>query len=281
MSDDRPGTGGGRSGPDDGRGDANRSEAERMADHAAIDRLTDELLPALIAKLGASGLGELEVREGDWRVRLRMPADGPDRAPSRRAGAPVRAGGPGTSSAAPAAPHGAAATPREAEATASGPRGSDAVRSADAHPPRPRAVAVSPAVGVYRPRPGLAVGSRVRTGDRLGVVDVLGVPHDVLAPSDGVVGGSYVEPGDGVEYGQELIRIELASTVTGDARTTAGTPGAAPAPTVDAAPPARAAAAAPASAPDAPAEPAVTPVPGASDPAAAPGASDDTSGGPL
>ena len=57
--------------------------AERSADHAAIDRLTDELLPALIAKLGATGLGELEVREGDWRVRLRRPADGSAPATSR------------------------------------------------------------------------------------------------------------------------------------------------------------------------------------------------------
>src|SRR5438093_1045730 len=50
-----------------------RSAAERSADHAAIGRLTAELLPALIAKLGATGLGELEVREGAWRVRLRRP----------------------------------------------------------------------------------------------------------------------------------------------------------------------------------------------------------------
>ena len=46
------------------------------ADHAAIDRLASELLPALIAKLGATGLGELEVRQDGWRVRLRRPADG-------------------------------------------------------------------------------------------------------------------------------------------------------------------------------------------------------------
>ena len=50
-----------------------RSAEERSADHAAIERLTVELLPALIAKLGATGLGELEVREGAWRVRLRRP----------------------------------------------------------------------------------------------------------------------------------------------------------------------------------------------------------------
>ena len=35
-----------------------RSAAERTADHAAIDRLADELLPALVAKLSATGLGE-------------------------------------------------------------------------------------------------------------------------------------------------------------------------------------------------------------------------------
>ncbi len=69
-------------------------------------------------------------------------------------------------------------------------------------------------MGIFRPREGVAVGGRVRSGDRLGVVDVLGVPHDVLAPADGVVGGSYVEPGEGVEYGQELVRIELAGEPT-------------------------------------------------------------------
>jgi len=166
------------------------------------------------------------VSEGDWRVRLRMPADGHDRAPARRAGSPVRAGSPGTAAAVPTAPHGTAAASREASAIASGPRGSEAVRSPDAHPPRPRAVAVAPAVGVYRPRPGLAVGARVRTGDRLGVVDVLGVPHDVLAPADGVVGGSYVEPGDGVEYAQELIRIELAAGAVSDGKAPPGASGA-------------------------------------------------------
>jgi hypothetical protein len=43
-------------------------------DHAAIARLADDLLPALIARLAASGLGEIEVRERGWKARLRMPA---------------------------------------------------------------------------------------------------------------------------------------------------------------------------------------------------------------
>ena len=50
-----------------------RADADRQADHAGIARLTDGLLPALIAKLGSTQLGELEVREGDWQVRLRRP----------------------------------------------------------------------------------------------------------------------------------------------------------------------------------------------------------------
>ena len=53
-----------------------RDDAARLADHAQIEGLADDLLPALIAKLGATGLAELEVREGDWRVRLRRSADG-------------------------------------------------------------------------------------------------------------------------------------------------------------------------------------------------------------
>ena len=38
-----------------------------------------------------------------------------------------------------------------------------------------RAVATSPAVGIFQPRPEMRPGTRVRAGDRLGFVDVLGV----------------------------------------------------------------------------------------------------------
>jgi hypothetical protein len=61
-----------------------RDPAARAADHAAIDRLADELLPALSAKLAASSLGEIEIREGDWRIRLRRPADGTIAPPTGR-----------------------------------------------------------------------------------------------------------------------------------------------------------------------------------------------------
>jgi biotin carboxyl carrier protein len=53
------------------------------------------------------------------------------------------------------------------------------------------------------------VGDRVRAGDRLGAVDMLGVAQEVVAPMDGIVGASLVESGDAVEYGQELLAIEI------------------------------------------------------------------------
>ena len=72
-------------------------------------------------------------------------------------------------------------------------------------------MATSPAVGVFQPRAEARAGTKVRAGDRLGSVDMLGIPQEVVAPSDGVVGASLVEPGDAVEYGQELIVIEFAA----------------------------------------------------------------------
>jgi biotin carboxyl carrier protein len=78
---------------------------------------------------------------------------------------------------------------------------------ADAAPTR--AIATAPAVGFYRPLADVVAGDRVRAGDRLGSIDVLGVPHEVVAPDDGIVGASLVGPGDPVEYGQDVVEIEL------------------------------------------------------------------------
>jgi biotin carboxyl carrier protein len=198
-----------------GDGKAERSAAERAADHAAIAGSIDELLPALIAKLGATGLGELEVREDAIRVRLRRPPDGTahDRRTGDRSARPDRSRGsvsPGTPG------HGqalAAVGPgrqgRDGRDGRAGADGRDGVR-----PDEPQAVATSPAVGIYQPRPEARAGTRVRAGDRLGIVDMLGVPQEVVAPRDGLVGASLVEAGDAVEYGQELVVIEFATAAT-------------------------------------------------------------------
>jgi acetyl-CoA carboxylase biotin carboxyl carrier protein len=185
-------------GPSDARR-GHRSAVERSADHAAIERLTTELLPSLIAKLGATGLGELEVREGQWRVRLRRPVGG--RASAAATHAPAR--------------DRASRAAERAERSERTERPDRSERGADRSTDEHRATATSPAVGVYRPRRDLSAGDRVQAGDALGAVDMLGIPQEVVAPADGVVGVSLVESGDAVEYGQPLLVIEVApSTAT-------------------------------------------------------------------
>jgi biotin carboxyl carrier protein len=218
-------------GADAGRSTAQdpRTANERAADHAAIDRLAEELLPALLAKLSATGLGEIEVGEGSWTVRVRRPADGSaahtrrssDRASRSQPGHAGHGHAPGgfeghrsAREAKPAPAHSTnGATPGAGEtiapSTAMAPPPS-ATRPADESGDRYRTVATSPAVGVFQPRPEAKAGTRVRSGDRLGAVDMLGVPQEVVAPADGIVGASLVEAGQTVEYGQELVIIELA-----------------------------------------------------------------------
>ncbi|MEP6639169.1 MAG: hypothetical protein ABJC39_07445 [Chloroflexota bacterium] len=198
---------------EDGAPRPERSAAERSADHAAIDRLSAELLPALIAKLGATGLGELEVREGSWRVRLRRPAEGAafatrDRRSGERERVARSGGSGGSHQAGGLTPVGPGRDGRHGREVREGGTGRDG-SGHDGHDDR--IVAASPAVGVFQPRPEARAGTKVRAGDRLGSVDMLGIPQEVVAPSDGVVGASLVEPGEAVEYGQDLILIEFAS----------------------------------------------------------------------
>ena len=219
-----------------------RSAAERSADHAAIDRLADELLPALVAKLSATGLGEIEVGEGSWTVRVRRPADGAgthnrrstDRAARSQPGHAGHGHAPGgfeghrsarDARSAPGPNSTNGSSPGSADLDATGSRsatGSAGVagtgapspgsgnRSGDDGADRFRAIATSPAVGIFQPRNEAKAGTRVRSGDRIGAVDMLGVPQEVVAPADGIVGASLVEAGQAVEYGQELVIIELA-----------------------------------------------------------------------
>lgn len=206
-----------------------RTRGQRAADHAAIDRLAGELLPALVAKLGASGLGEIEVREGPWKVRLRGPGHGPNlgrRATDRASRAQPGHAGHGHAPGAleghkPAGPGNVAVGGTAHSTNGSGPLAPSPGTSPTGDPAESgrrhgdsdlhRTVATSPAVGIFRPRKETPGGARVRAGDALGIVDVLGIPQEVVAPTDGVVGATLVEAGEAVEYGQELVVLELVS----------------------------------------------------------------------
>jgi biotin carboxyl carrier protein len=213
--------------------------AARLADHAAIARLTDDLLPALIAKLSSTQLGELEVREGEWQIRLRRPygtgpgegrrvTDKPSRsqpgheghghgraavegrASRSSGGASGGSGGSGGASGGSGGATGITAGSGASSASTNG-TGGGGRPGGDGGSERSRSIATSPAVGTFQPGPRAASGTRVRAGDSLGAVDVLGVPQEIQAPADGIVGQTLVEAGMAVEYGQELIRLELTA----------------------------------------------------------------------
>ena len=157
----------------------------------SLDVLTEEILPALIARLRASRLGELEIRSRGWRVRLRR-----DGAATASGGEPTGLGADGDG---------------PPEIGASG-------------------VARSPAVGYFSPAPGLVIGHTVQAGDPLGSVDVLGIVQDVSAPTGGIVSEVLAEAGQAVEFGQALAVIDplLPESAAGsDAGAGSGSPAAA------------------------------------------------------
>jgi biotin carboxyl carrier protein len=190
---------------------------DRSADHASIARLAERLLPALVAKVTATGLGELEVREGDWRVRVRRPTSVASARRERSRTGHV----PGAAIADHArVEHGRADIGRSQDHGRS-----DHVRAIGEHafPARDGhghatgepdganhlVPVLSPGVGYARP--SASPGTSVRAGDKVGVVDVLGIPQEVVAPVDGLVVEILVEPGEAVEYGEPLLAVEPAA----------------------------------------------------------------------
>jgi biotin carboxyl carrier protein len=182
----------------DHRPTGERTPAQRQADHASLGRLSESLVPALVQKLATSGLGELEVREGDWRIRLRRaaPAAATRRTERPRLGTHPERDGRGRD---------AAGTPVP---VAAAPVGADTDDRAPASPGR--TMALSPAVGVFHPE--AAVGKRVRAGDRIAFVDLLGIAQDVTSPIDGTLVEVLPQAGEAVEYGEEVAAV--ASDVT-------------------------------------------------------------------
>lgn len=162
------------------------ADAADERDRRTIARLTEELLPTLIERLASSDLGELEVRENGWRIRLRRP----DANSGNGEAGPM----PGTR----AAPDGwrpeAAQRPRRTER--------------HARPEPPRGIVTSVAIGYFAPRDGVAAGASLHKGDVIGFVDVLGVRQEIVSPLDGVLRALDVEPGQAVEYGQPIGRVE-------------------------------------------------------------------------
>ncbi|NDA46307.1 MAG: acetyl-CoA carboxylase biotin carboxyl carrier protein [Alphaproteobacteria bacterium] len=153
--------------------------------------------PALIEQIGEIanrlGLGEVEVQHDDLRIRISRHSANFAAMASHAAPVAVQAPAP--------APVAAAA--------------SQAFSSAPAAPASDHAGAVkSPMVGTayLRPSPNdkafVEIGSTVKTGDKLLLVEAMKTFNEIVAPRSGTVTALMVEDGQPVEYGQILAIIE-------------------------------------------------------------------------
>ena len=141
----------------------------------AISGVADELVPQLADRLRRHGLGEIEVRRGDLRLRV---------------------------SAAPGVTPASATQPQPTVELAPNASAPVAVTA-----PVPVGVS-SPAVGFFVYADGLGPGLAVAKGDSVGHVEMLGVRHDVRAPRAGTIRNLVAESGEAVEYGQVVVELE-------------------------------------------------------------------------
>lgn len=156
-----------------------------MAEPAPKKSPNEDLIRSLANLLNETGLTEIEIEENNLRVRVARTLTMPTHTvplthlPASAAGVPSLAVGPSQS-------------------------------NLENHP----GVVTSPMVGTaYRaPEPGapsfVEVGSVVREGQTLLIVEAMKTMNQIAAPRSGTVKSIFVENGQPVEYGEPLMIIE-------------------------------------------------------------------------
>jgi acetyl-CoA carboxylase biotin carboxyl carrier protein len=144
-------------------------------------------LKTLIELVESSGIAELEISEGEERVRITRSLPAPAQPPSA------------------GAPSGAQAT-SQPDGSATG-AAVPALVEPEGH------VVKSPMVGTfYRcaspgAKPFIEVGDQVQVGDPLCIIEAMKLMNEIEADRAGVVKAVLIENGQPVEYGQPLIII--------------------------------------------------------------------------
>ena len=153
-----------------------------MAKTPKAPLVNHELIHELTKLLDETGLTEIEIEQEGQRVRVARNLTAPAPAPPR----------------APAAPPAAIAQPA----------------AAPADPSKHPGVVISPMVGTayVAPEPGgkpfIDIGSRVKAGDTLLVVEAMKTMNQIPAPRAGTVIQILFEDGQPVEFGEPLVIIE-------------------------------------------------------------------------
>lgn len=165
---------------------ADTDEKDAGADAVDARPFDPALVRELAGLLADTDLTEIEVQKGDLRIRVA-------RTPATTTVIQAAAGA-----------HVAQIPARGSVAASVGPEGAPA-RDPDA--------VNSPMVGTAyrRPAPGaktfVEVGSEVRVGDKLLLIEAMKTFNDIVAPRAGTVRAIHVEDGQPVEYGEPLVVI--------------------------------------------------------------------------
>jgi len=149
-------------------------------------------LKTLIELVETSGIAELEIQEGEERVRItRAVAAGPQTVLMQAAPQPAVAGSPSLTASAPAEPAAVAEVPVE----------------------DPGHIVKSPMVGTfYRSatpgsKPFVDIGDTVEEGATLCIIEAMKLMNEIEADKSGVVKAILTENGQPVEFGQPLFVI--------------------------------------------------------------------------
>jgi len=137
----------------------------------------------LIALMNATGVMELAVESGDFKVKLRRAQGdhGPARSEVSEANEPL--------------PEIEAEAPAEITTVFTTP-------------------IVSPLVGIFHNggmserRNPLREGDKVKEGQIIAAIEAMKVPHELRAPLSGIISRILVEDGSGVEFGQTLLLLQ-------------------------------------------------------------------------
>ncbi|WP_093006033.1 acetyl-CoA carboxylase biotin carboxyl carrier protein [Sphingomonas palmae] len=146
------------------------------------------LVRQLAELLDTTQLTEIEVEDGDRKIRVARKAAQVAAAPMHYAAAPAPAAAP------------AAAAPQVDNAGPSAPSDANAVRS-----PMVGTVYLAAEPGA---KPFASVGQSVAAGDTLLIVEAMKVMNPITAPSAGTVKAVLVENGQPVEFDQPLVVVE-------------------------------------------------------------------------
>ena len=159
-------------------------------------------LKTLIELVQDSGIAELEITEGEERVRIVHGSQRPLVAAAAPLGTPIPAVAAVAAVAAPAPA--AVAAPAAAAAPTIDP-GAEALAKLDGH------VVKSPMVGTFyrSASPGskafVEIGASVKKGDTICIIEAMKLMNEIEADQDGVVKAILIENGQPVEYGEPLI----------------------------------------------------------------------------